>query len=338
MDGKRFNPLKHIIVNTKFFGLRYLIFNTPYQLLKAVSSNKEPFGGQDKVRAVNSYKMVLKDIGTGIHSDLLNEGKREPFATKILEKSTLPGEIVLEAGANIGYYTILQSKKVGPRGKIYAIEPEKENFEYLKKNIKLNNLKNVSSFKEALGNKNGTLEIYTYEQGNLNSPIKWGESYVGKENVKVSKLDDFLKGKRIPNWIRMDVEGYEYEILLGAKKTLKNGSLKKLFIEFHFGMLEKEKMVLLLKLLKESGFEIDVAIVEDKSISECKGQFKKAKEFFYKKRRKYKVLDKISLDEICNNKDILEGHLGAFEIFLSKRKNPVDVNKEQRTKIRIQRK
>ena len=264
--------------------------------------------------------MILKDTGRGIHSDLLREGKREPFATEILEKNTLRGEIVLEIGANIGYYTILQSNKIGSIGKIYAIEPEKDNFNYLKKNVKLNNLKNVALFKQAIGDKNGKLEIYTYKEGNLNSPLMWKKDYDGKEIVKEQTIEKFLEGKKTPNWIRMDVEGYEYNILKDAKKTLNNPELKKMFIEFHFGLVEKKKMVKLLKILLECGFDIDYAIVEDKSISECLGKFSKLKKFFYKKRRKYIVLKDLKIKDMLKREDILEGHIGAFEIFFSKKK------------------
>ena len=319
MENKKFKPIKHLIINTKFFGLRYLIFNIPYQVLKIISSNKSSYSNKDIIKKVNLYKMVLKDVGTGIHSDLLREGRREPFATKILEKKTEEGEVVLEIGANIGYYTILQSKIVGTKGRIYAVEPEKDNFEYLKKNVSLNKLKNVSLFKQAIGNKNGKLELYTYEQGNLNSPIKWSEDYIGKEVVKENTVDSFLKGKRAPIWIRMDVEGYEYNIFKGAKKTLNNPDLRKMFIEFHFGLVEKKKMIELLNIIKNSGFEIDYAIVEDKSISECLGQFGNLKKFFYRQRKKYAVFKNLKIEDILKREDILDGHIGAFEIFLSRK-------------------
>jgi FkbM family methyltransferase len=319
MVKKKFRLFKHIVINTKFFGIRYLIFNIPYQLLKFISKNKFSAGGEDKIREVNFYKMLLKDTETGIHSDLIREGKREPFATDILTKDTQPGEVILEIGANIGYYTILQSKKIGPKGQIYAIEPEKENFEYLKKNVKLNKLNNVTLFKQAIGDKNGELEIYAYEQGNLNSPFKWDDNYKGKEKVKEQTIDTFLEGKKDPNWIRMDVEGYEYNILIGAKKTLRNKNLKRMFIEFHFGMVEKQNMVDLLKMIRDSGFEIEYAIVEDKAISECLGRFSKLKKFFYKNRRKYAVLKNLKIDNILKRDDILDGHIGAFEIFLKRK-------------------
>ena len=319
MTGGKFRLFKHLALNTRFFGVRYLFFNIPYQFLKLISKNKTTANGKDKIRDVNFYKMLLKNTETGIHSDLLREGKREPFATEILMKDTLPGEVVLEIGANIGYYTILQSKKIGPRGKIYAIEPEKDNFEYLKKNVKLNSLDNVTLFKQAIGDKNGELKIYAYAEGNLNSPFKWGDHYNRTEIVKEQTIDKFLEGKQDPNWIRMDVEGYEYNILIGAKKTLMNKNLKRMFIEFHFGMVEKKNMIELLELIRDTGFEIEYAIVEDKSISECLGQFSKLKKFFYKNRRKYAVLKNLKIDNILKRDDILEGYIGAFEIFLKKK-------------------
>lgn len=311
-----FNPFRHLLANVRTFGVRYLIFNIPYQLLKLIKQkNKISRNNQDVIRKVNGYKMMLNSSKKGIHSDLLEAGIREPLATKIVEKKTKPGEVVLEVGANIGYYTIMQSKIIGKSGRIYAIEPISDNLNYLRRNINLNNLKNVEVHPIALREKNKKLEIFTFEEANLNSAIKWSDRNLGSETVVGMTMDSFLKGKRSPNWIRMDVEGYEWNILMGAKKSLKNKNLKNLFIEVHFDLLPRKKIEAIFKLLKENNFKIKYAVVEDKSISECRGPLKGLKKFFYTMRKKYRVFKNISIDDILKNDDILDGHIGAMEIF-----------------------
>jgi hypothetical protein len=116
--------------------------------------------------------------------------------------------------------------------------------------------------------------------------------------------------------MRMDVEGYEPEILLGAKKSLKD--IDKLFLELHFSMVPKVKMIKLLNLLKENGFEVSEAIIEFKPDAHEENLFGKIIWFFYNQRRKYKRYKNLTIDKILKSKEILDGYLGAFEIFFEK--------------------
>ena len=90
--------------------------------------------------------------------------KYEPYETKLILKQTKKGDVVVDVGANIGYYTILLADKVGKNGKVYAFEPDKLNFEILVKNIKANNLKNVIAVNAAVGRKNETKVLYKSEE------------------------------------------------------------------------------------------------------------------------------------------------------------------------------
>ncbi len=79
--------------------------------------------------------------------------KREPICTDFSNQSAFlkEGDVVLDIGANIGYYVLLEYQLIGKSGRIYAIEPVYNNFELLQKNLRLNNLKNVSAFQFAFG-------------------------------------------------------------------------------------------------------------------------------------------------------------------------------------------
>src|SRR5208283_4730282 len=100
---------------------------------------------------------------------------------------------------------------------VYAVEPVEGNIELLKKNVRLNNLKNVDIFQRAFGECNEESKIYVSNFSNLCSMNK--NSTVGKiigtQSVSKETVDTFLKNKSSPSLIRMDVEGYEYEILSG---------------------------------------------------------------------------------------------------------------------------
>ena len=181
---------------------------------------------------VNKSKMLLFPRKGGInciHFDLFLYKKREPNCTDYLMHSNVlkDGDIVLDIGANIGYYVLIESQLVGKSGKVYAVEPVRSNFELLERNVQLNNLKNVSTFQFAFSDedaKSGTM--YVSDKNNLctmnrNAAIsgKIGK-IVSEEEVPVATVDTFFKDKTPPNFIRMDVEGSEYEIIKGMAKTL----------------------------------------------------------------------------------------------------------------------
>ena len=93
--------------------------------------------------------------------------------------------------------------------------------------------------------------------------VGMGSEVISHEiKTPVSTLDDFLEDKQYPDVIRMDVEGYEYNIIEGMKKTLEQKLPLKLFIKFHFRYLGRQKCIQLLQTLKNAGFEIADATYE----------------------------------------------------------------------------
>ena len=158
--------------------------------------------------------------------------KYEPYETKLILRQTKNGDVVVDVGANIGYYTILLADKVGKTGKVYAFEPDKTNFEILVKNIKENDLENVVAINAAVGSKNETRILYKSEENlgdhklfkpTLPSLKKGGKTVVASkdvEAVKIIKLDDLLRNIKT-NLIKIDTQGWEPEVISGAKKIIK---------------------------------------------------------------------------------------------------------------------
>ncbi|HRB19573.1 MAG TPA: FkbM family methyltransferase [Chitinophagales bacterium] len=81
--------------------------------------------------------------------------KQDKHEIELLHKNIRKGDIVLDIGANIGFYTQLLSDLVGENGKVYAFEPDKKNYSYLQQNT--GQLKNVAFFHKAVSNKTGNL-------------------------------------------------------------------------------------------------------------------------------------------------------------------------------------
>ena len=150
----------------------------------------------------------------GIGKALYVYRSRELDHKWILDNELLTGNIVLDLGANIGYYAIMEAKKVGSFGKIYGIEPDPRNIEFLKKNINLNKIDNIFEFEQgAISNKNGKSEFILSSKTNL-SALSNGENQNNFDSVNVQKYDfgEYLKNKKRIDLVRMDIEGHEIEV------------------------------------------------------------------------------------------------------------------------------
>lgn len=130
--------------------------------------------------------------------------------------------VVFDIGANIGWYALSLSRYV-PRGKIFAFEPIRKTFSYLKQNIALNKAKNICVYNFALSDKNGIMEFY-YDQ-TLSGAASLRNLHENRKKKKIKcrvwRLDGIVKGftKRI-DFIKCDVEGAELFVMKGAMRTL----------------------------------------------------------------------------------------------------------------------
>jgi FkbM family methyltransferase len=153
------------------------------------------------------------------------------------------GDIVIDIGAHIGLYTIIASKRVGMQGKVIAIEADPKNFEVLKRNIYINNLRNVIALNYAANSEEKKMKLYLPSQAKLSNTIYntlMSDRAHGVEQfveVNANKLDFLLQSTGIKheevNWIKIDVEGAEYEVLRGAKDILSKSRDISLLIEVH---------------------------------------------------------------------------------------------------------
>jgi FkbM family methyltransferase len=213
------------------------------------------------IREIHGSKMYLDFQDKGISKDLLKNENREYLSIKTVRSEINPGDIILDIGANIGYYTLLMAKLTREKGKVYAVEPVIQNIELLKKNIKLNKYKNIEVFQLALGNKNKIAPIYISNKRNWHSVIKSElikNNIIGKALVKMITCDEFLQNKISPDFIRMDVEGYETEIIEGMKKFLDSKKPTKILMEIHDSRGGKREEAL--ESLKNFGFQVKIAI------------------------------------------------------------------------------
>ena len=155
-----------------------------------------------------------------------------------------PGSVVVDAGANIGVYSLKVADKAE---KIIAVEPEPKIFSFLKHNIKINNIKNVEPVNMALSDHNGFIDFYSSRQffGEAHeiSP-RILHSPKNKITVPCITLDTLLQ--KFPEikavgTMKVDIEGHEPQMLMGAENTLERGLVQNFSIAvYHFKNEEKQ--------------------------------------------------------------------------------------------------
>ena len=176
------------------------------------------------------------------------------------------GDIVIDVGAHMGRYTITSSKYVGPHGQVIAVEAHPYNFKILQRNISLNRLTNVTAMNCAVYSKKDRLKLYLpdEEQGYTmhhslmtNYLISKYSEGIEKKYIEVEAytLDNLLQTSGINqvNWIKIDVEGAEYEVLRGAKEILSANSDIAILVEVH----GKETYGPTMELLRFNNFDIE---------------------------------------------------------------------------------
>lgn len=136
-----------------------------------------------------------------------------------ISKKNIKHGVVIDAGSNVGEFAIYAGL-LGAK-KVYAFEPVTKTYDILKNNIKINKLeKTVIPIKMALGDQPGKTKIFFNYSGDGGANISRNINTINYEKIKVIKLDDFIKKNEKINFIKMDVEGYEKQILLGAKRII----------------------------------------------------------------------------------------------------------------------
>lgn len=169
------------------------------------------------------------------------------------------GDIIIDVGASIGWYTCKVSKTVGDKGKIIAIEPNPKNYHYLLKNIELNNLNNIIPLNLAVFSSKRELRLISKGYGSFlesSQDLKKNRNII---KINADTLDHLLSKFKIEkiNIIKMDVEGSEIEVIRGAKKILEDFQMLKLIIAaYHKNKDGIECYRILIPYLEKKNFKI----------------------------------------------------------------------------------
>jgi len=202
-------------------------------------------------RQVHEYCMMLDMADPGISTTLAKGILREKDQVAVVREELKEGDVVLDIGANIGYYALLEACLVGPSGRIFAVEPVPSNFELLGKNILLNRFEDrIEKRCLAVSDRSGETPFYLSDHSNLgsffNTDMGTGEKigYIKNDHFMVPTEDirQVLKNKDRLDFIRMDIEGAEVEVLRGLADVVKGTKLRpKILFETHRSRYHADK-------------------------------------------------------------------------------------------------
>lgn len=206
------NLFKIPFFRKRYFGFHQHIFN-PYQLFVSV---KKQIVYRENIR----LQVHLSDW---IQQQLYFLGDYEKPEIDYLSDFLKPGDVFIDIGANIGLFSFNASKIVGDEGKIYAFEAFPPNYKQFKENILLNKFENIITENKAISSQNSTMEIfYNEKDNNIGMASAFLKNFTSKEIVESTTLDQYSEDHHIDkiNLIKIDIEGGEYDALLGMNRIL----------------------------------------------------------------------------------------------------------------------
>ncbi len=175
--------------------------------------------------------------------ETLNFGGYETEEFFVLLKLLKKDSVIFDIGANIGWYSI-PIGKLFPRSRIYAFEPIPTTHSYLKKNIGLNHLSNISAYKFGFSNEKKTIRFYYYPEGsgNASEANLTKSKHIKRVSCPLRTIDDFTREKKCSvDVVKCDVEGAELLVFQGGKKTVQRDKpiilceiLRKWTKQFHY--------------------------------------------------------------------------------------------------------
>lgn len=220
--------------------------------------------------AVHGNVMYLSPADPGISTELFHFGTHEPGATEVfrqqleqLRRST-SNPLVFDIGAHRGYYAFQAAEMFRDSGTVHAVEPDRTNFDALTRGIEANEFDNVHANRCAFGSENSTGELRISKRSNshtLSGPDTSGQKYTDESvPTDIYTVDTYLTEHEIPphdvDFVKIDVEGFETEVIEGMEDLLHCNSNLSLFVELHPHRVEPSKLQSLIDLIESSGFEL----------------------------------------------------------------------------------
>jgi len=223
----KLSPLYYAIQSLKFFYYRRIL-------------HKEFLTAHDNVFDID-VRFVIQD---GMGRRIFKQGSFQPdYANFILNLPLQKNDVILDIGANVGWYSMVLGKGKNKDIRVFSFEPEPLNFSLLEENLKINNLKNVVAVNKAVSDRKGEATLHLYERKNTGRHSLLDiNSHMNKTVlVETIVLDEFLAENNVDfksvRFIKIDIEGFEFFALRGGQQMLKH--LPFMLLEFSLSLIRK---------------------------------------------------------------------------------------------------
>lgn len=196
--------------------IRHMLGSVEHQLAPTAFSVQ--LTDDDAVRCTVGQVELLCDAADAAVTPGLRSGAYEPHLTAVFERYCRPGMTVVDVGANLGYFSLLASKLVGPAGRVVALEPNSENCRLLLSSLRLNGLSNVDLLPVAADERPGWAYYATHVGSN--GGLVDDDNLLSRFGTVVPtfRLDDLVDRK--VDFLKMDVEGAEGRVVRGATRII----------------------------------------------------------------------------------------------------------------------
>ena len=179
------------------------------------------------------FRMSAVSLDRLVNLQLHRLGWMNAGIRAFLQRTVQPGMRVVDIGANQGLFTLLLSRLVGPSGRVVAFEPDPELFHTLERNCRVNQASNVTLHNLGLSSQAGRLVLYRslFNAGDNRLAKGLPEGSFRQELVNVATLDE-IAGQEPIDFIKMDVQGWEWEVVQGMRSALAANSTIRILLEF----------------------------------------------------------------------------------------------------------
>ncbi len=188
-------------------------------------------------------------------------GTTEPQVQDFFAAHLRPGDVVYDIGANVGFFTLIAAKMVGPTGRVYSFEPVPSTAQALRKNIALNRLTNVDVIEAAVGRSSGTGTLIL-GQSSLDARLDPDGGDGSGLAVPVVSIDD-SPVDRHPTFVKIDAEGAEFDVLDGMRQTLATTPIPTILCELHQEGDRDEHLAAFASALRDLSVEYTLSLLED---------------------------------------------------------------------------
>lgn len=180
---------------------------------------------------LNGHRLLL-DPQDSLRLSII--GAYEPAVTRLVEKVIRPGDVVVDIGAHIGYFTLHFARLVGETGRVYAFEPDPENFALLQTNVRANGYTNVVLEPMAVSDRSGTFTLYRAENNPADHRIYDPQEARQPLAIPTVSLDAYFSDQASArvDLVKVDVQGAEEQVVLGMAGMLARNPSLKLITEF----------------------------------------------------------------------------------------------------------